>query len=134
MDSLALKDPYLESRIFGSRTIAVLLLVMTLLSVLLIRYFSLQIVDYDTYRTESDRNRVQLQSLPPKRGLIFDRNGVLLAENRPSYVLSIVRERVPDLDRTLDLLGSLVALSESDADKFRARSKRRRPYGSEYNR
>ena len=128
MDSLAFKDPYLESRIFGARTIAVLLLVMALLLVLLIRYFSLQIVDYDTYRTESDRNRVQLQSLPPKRGLIYDRNGVLLADNRPTYVLSIVRERVPDLDRSLDLLGSLVSVSESDLDKFRARSKRRRPY------
>jgi penicillin-binding protein 2 len=128
MDSLAFKDPYLESRIFGARTIAVLLLAMALLLVLLIRYFSLQIIDYDTYRTESDRNRVQLQSLPPKRGLIYDRNGVLLADNRPTYVLSIVRERVPDLDRSLDLLGSLVSVSESDLDKFRERSKRRRPY------
>ncbi len=128
MDSLALKDPYLESRIFGARTIAVSLLVLALLTVLLLRYFSLQIVDYDIYRTESDRNRVQLQSLPPKRGLIFDRNGLLLAENKPSYVLSIVLERVPDLDQTLALLGSLVSVSDSALDKFRMRSKRRRPY------
>lgn len=123
-----LKDPYLESRVFGARTIAVLLLVMALLAVLLMRYFSLQIVSYDIYRTESDRNRVQLQSLPPKRGLIFDRNGALLAENRPSYVLSLVVERVPDLDGTLALLRTMVQLSASDLKKFKARSKRRRPY------
>ena len=128
MDSLALKDPYLESRIFGARTLPVLALVLALLVVLLLRYFSLQIIDYDIYRTESDRNRVRLQFLPPKRGLIFDRNGVLLADNRPSYVLSIVRERVPDLDQTLALLSSLVPVSESGLDKFRARSTRRRSY------
>jgi penicillin-binding protein 2 len=124
----ALKDPYLESRVFGARTVAVLLLVLALLTVLLMRYFSLQILSYDIYRTESDRNRVQLQSLPPKRGLIYDRNGALLAENRPSYVLSLVVERVPELDRTLALLRTMVPVSASDLKKFEARRKRRRPY------
>jgi penicillin-binding protein 2 len=99
-----------------------------LVGILLGRYFSLQITQYEAYRTESDRNRVQLQPLPPKRGLIFDRNGVLLAENRPSFVLSLVLERVPDLDRTLALLGQLVGITEPDLEKFETRSRRRRPY------
>ena len=51
---------------------------------ILARYYALQITEYETYRTQSDRNRVQLQPLPPKRGLIYDRNGVLLADNRPA--------------------------------------------------
>ena len=126
--SVTLKDPYLESRIYGVRTIFIVVLVAILVGILLARYFSLQITQYEEYRTESDRNRVQLQSLPPKRGLIFDRNGVLLAENRPSFVLSLVLERVPDLDQTLELLGELVGVSESDLEKFDVRKRRRRPY------
>lgn len=126
--AVALKDPYLESRIYGARTIIVMVLVVIFVGILLGRYFSLQIIEYEVYRTESDRNRVQLQPLPPKRGLIFDRNGVLLAENRPSFVLSVVIERVPDLDSTLELLSQLVELNESDLEKFEARATRRRPY------
>ena len=52
-----------------------------------------------------------MQPLPPKRGLIYDRNGVLLADNRPSFMLSIVRERVPDLDATLAELGEMLPIS-----------------------
>jgi penicillin-binding protein 2 len=128
MATVALKDPYLESRTYGARTMVVSMLVLVLLTVLLVRYFSLQILEHDAYRTESDRNRLQLQSLPPKRGLIYDRNGILLADNRPSYVLSLVIERVPDLDLALELVSQLVPVTVSDLEKFRTRSKRRRPY------
>ncbi len=125
---IALKDPYLESRIFSARTVLVMLMVLALLGVLLLRYFNLQVSQFETYRTESDRNRVQLQPLPPKRGLIYDRNGVLLAENRPSYVLSLVLERVPELGSTLDKLAELLPVSANDIEKFEQRAKRRRPY------
>ena len=128
VSAVALKDPYLESRIYSARIFFVVGLVFVLVLILLARYFALQITEYEVYRTESDRNRVQLQSLSPKRGLIFDRNGVLLAENRPSFVLSLVLERVPDLDDTLARLGEMVELSESDLKKFETRSRRRRPY------
>jgi penicillin-binding protein 2 len=125
---VALKDPYRESRIYGARIVFIAIAVLVLLSILLARYFSLQITQYDIYRTESERNRVQLQSLPPKRGLIYDRNGVLLAENQPSYVLSVVLERVPSLEETLSVVDSLVPIPESELEKFTARSKHRRPY------
>ena len=128
MAVVALKDPYRESRIYSARVLVVAGLILVALGILLARYFSLQITSYDTYRTESDRNRVALQSIPPKRGLIYDRNGVLLAENRPSYVLSLVVERVPELGGTLDLLQELVTVSESDREKFDQRIRRRRPY------
>lgn len=126
--ALTLKDPYSESRTYNVRAALVLGLVLILGATLFARYFALQISEYETYRTESDRNRVQLQSLPPKRGLIYDRNGMLLAENRPSFVLSLVLERVPDLDETLATLQDLVPVSASDLKKFRNRSQRRRPY------
>jgi penicillin-binding protein 2 len=125
---IALKDPYRESRVYSARTVTAIVLVMGLLAVILTRYYSLQITEYEVYRTQSDRNRVQLQPLPPKRGLIYDRNGVMLADNRPSYILSVVRERVPDLEATLAQLQMLLPVSESDLDKFHKKLKRRRPY------
>jgi penicillin-binding protein 2 len=125
---IALKDPYRESRIYGVRTVTAILIVATLLSIVVIRYFGLQITEYEAYRTESDRNRVQLQPLPPKRGLIYDRNGVLLADNRPNHLLSIVSERVSDLEVTLTELQALVSVSERDLENFRKKLERARPY------
>ena len=123
-----LKDSQLESRIFGSRTIIAVCLVMVLLGLILMRYYALQITAYEVYRTQSERNRVQLQPLPPKRGLIYDRNGVLLADNRPSYVLSVVRERVGDLDVALSELQTLLPVSERDLENFHKKINRSRPY------
>ncbi len=125
---IALKDPQREQRIYGARTVTALLLVMLFLALLLGRYYTLQISDYETYRTASERNRVQLQPLPPKRGLIFDRNGVLLADNRPSYTLSLILERVDDLDGTLRELAALLPIDEDDLQKFHTRARQRRPY------
>jgi len=125
---IALKDQHRESRVYSARTVTAILIVLGLLLVVLLRYFSLQITQHEIYKTESERNRVQLQSLPPKRGLIFDRNGVLLADNRPSYLLSIVRERVADLEATLAELQTLLPITESDLKKFRKKLKRCRGY------
>ena len=123
-----LKDPQLESRIYGARTVIAICIVVALLGVVLTRYYSLQITEYETYSTESERNRVQLQPLPPKRGLIYDRNGVLLADNRPTYILSVVRERLADLDETVAELQTLLPISENDLQNFRKKLKRSRPY------
>jgi penicillin-binding protein 2 len=125
---IALKDSHRESRIYSARTLAAMLVVFAALGLILARYYSLQITEYETYHTQSDRNRVQLQPLPPKRGLIYDRNGVLLADNRPSFILSVVRERVPDLEHTLTELQQLVPISDSDLENFHKKLKRRRPY------
>lgn len=125
---VALKDPHRESRIYSARTVTAILLVLAALGIILARYHTLQITEYETYRVQSDRNRVQLQPLPPKRGLIYDRNGVLLADNRPSFILSIVKERVPELDATLAELQTLLPISDRDLKRFQDRLKRRRPY------
>ncbi len=128
MSRLALKDSYFESRIYSARLVVALLIVLVLSGILILRYSSLQITQHETYSTQSDKNRVQLQPLPPKRGLIYDNKGELLAENQPSYTLSLVRERVPDLDQTLDLLSTLVAVKQVDIDGYHKRLVRRRPY------
>ncbi|GLS26911.1 penicillin-binding protein 2 [Marinibactrum halimedae] len=124
-----LKDHYKEARIFRHRLVVVGVFMMGLLSILIARFYNLQIVHYQDYVTQSDRNRVHVQPLPPTRGLIYDRNGVLLADNRPSYTLSLVKERVKKLDETLSVLSDLVAITDADVEKFKDRLKqRRRPF------
>jgi len=126
---IKLKDSQREARINNARTVTAVLIVLALLGMIVARYYALQITEYEEYRTQSERNRVQLQPLPPKRGLIYDRNGVLLADNRPSYMLSIVRERVVgDLEATLAALGEVVDISDNDLENFYKKLQRRRPY------
>ncbi len=128
-DPVQLKDHYLEARIFSHRLIVMLVLVLGLLGVLVARFYNLQVVHHEAFVTQSDRNRVHVQSIPPTRGLIYDRNGVLLAENRPSHTLSIIKERVKNLDATIARLREIVSISASDLEKFHERLKhRRRPF------
>ncbi|MEH6558958.1 MAG: penicillin-binding protein 2 [Oceanicoccus sp.] len=129
-NQISLKDTYTERRIYFARTIVVGLFVVALLSLLVVRYFSLQITEHDIYVTQSDRNRVQLQPVPPKRGLIYDRNGVLLAENRPSYSLTIVKEHVDDIGETITLLQHLIEIDDDHIKKFQRLLTRRRPHAA----
>ena len=83
-----IKDHYGETRLFQSRILFALLVVAGMLAMLAYRYTNLQIIHYETYRTQSDKNRVYVQPLPPKRGLIVDRYGTLLANNEPIAKIS----------------------------------------------
>ena len=118
-----------EVRIFRLRVGMSIVSILALVGILFYRFYDLQIVNYQAYVTASDRNRIHVRPIPPKRGLIYDRNGVLLAENKPSYTLTITKERVKDLNATLDRIGELVELDQSDRDRFyKALKRARRPY------
>ncbi|AMD00325.1 MULTISPECIES: penicillin-binding protein 2 [Halomonas] len=124
-----LKNPQQELRIFRIRSLLAGLLIVALTGLLMGRLVYLQVVQHEVYSTRSEKNRVRVEPLPPTRGLIQDRNGVLLAENRPTYNLTLIRERVEDLDGTLDLLEALLELSPEESDAFRLRSRQRqRPF------
>ncbi|MWJ28364.1 penicillin-binding protein 2 [Halomonas sp. ZH2S] len=124
-----LKNPEQEQRIFRMRSLLAVLVVTVLTGLLTARLAYLQVVQHDMYSTRSESNRVRIEPLPPTRGLIYDRNGVLLAENRPTYNLTLVRERVEDLDATLELLVELLELSEEEVAAFHVRSRQRqRPF------
>jgi penicillin-binding protein 2 len=124
-----LKSPQHELRIFRVRALLAVVLVFSLTGLLMGRLAYLQVVQHEVYTTRSEKNRVRVEPLPPTRGLIYDRNGVLLAENRPTYNLTLVRERVDDLDATLAVLVGLLELPEEEAEAFRIRSRQRqRPF------
>lgn len=128
-EHLHFKDHRGEARLFGVRIMGAFGLVLLFFALLLYRYYQLQVVHYHDYATRADSNRIQVRAVPPTRGLIYDRNGVLLADNRASYTLSIVRERTSDLEQTLEKIGQLITLQPSDLDNFhRAVRQRRRPF------
>ncbi len=91
------------------------------------RFAQLQIVDHELYASRAENNRVALRALAPTRGLILDRKGRVLAENRPAYRLVVVPERVPDWEAMLDQVGALVTISDDERARFnRARQRARR--------
>jgi len=96
-----LKDHWQEQRLFLSRIIAAAIIVLLLSAVLVTRLVQLQIVDFQRFSELSQGNRFRIEPLPPNRGLIYDRNGLVIAENRPNWELVAVGEQIDDLERTL---------------------------------
>lgn len=117
-DRLTLKDYLFESRLILNRSIVLLVFAGMLVLVLFSRLFYLQVVSHEHYTTLSEDNRVKLQPLPPNRGLIFDRNGIILAENLPSYRLEITPEQIDDMGATLDALAKIIDIREVDRARF----------------
>ena len=105
--AVLLKDRWKEQRLFLSRLIAAALFVVVLTGVLVWRLFQLQVVDYQVFAELSQGNRLRIQPLPPTRGLIFDRNGMVLAQNLLAWELVITPEQVADLDERLRSLQAL---------------------------
>ena len=125
-----LKDDFLEHRLIRRRLIFTAVVAVVLLSLVVGRLYVLQVVEYAHYVTLSDSNRIRLKALPPTRGLIFDRHGVVMADNLPAYRLEIVREQVDDLDATLEKLRRYVDYDDQDLKRFEQASRRRRPFES----
>ncbi|HEY9198346.1 MAG TPA: penicillin-binding protein 2 [Gammaproteobacteria bacterium] len=112
------KDNLLESRLFMGRVLIALFVCGMLFVALVTRLVYLQVVAHEHFQTLSEDNRVKLQPVPPNRGLIYDRNGVLLADNLPSFRLEIVPEDIADLDATLAELGRIVEIRSADQERF----------------
>ncbi|MDA1074101.1 MAG: penicillin-binding protein 2 [Proteobacteria bacterium] len=127
--AIRIKDNLNEKRAFASRVALMYLLACLLMAGVIVRMLQLQVWEHEIYQTRSEENRIQVQPLAPTRGLIYDRHGVLLADNRPVFSLGLVSEQIDDLDQTIADIGDLVPLIEEDLQGFRDRLKRqRRPF------
>jgi penicillin-binding protein 2 len=115
---LTLKDHLHEYHLFSNRAITLLVLCGLLLLALLGRLWYLQVIEHEHFTTLSEDNRVKLQPIAPNRGLIYDRNGILLADNLPSYRLEITAEQVDDMPSTLTELEKIIHIRETDRDRF----------------
>lgn len=119
-------DPEQVRQAFAKRAFVVFVIVAGLFSVLGARLVWLMIVQYEEYRTQSDDNRRQTVPMVPVRGLIYDTNGQLLADNQPILSIAIVTEHAKDLDRTLTEIDALVGLSADERAAFEERVRRKR--------
>lgn len=122
-----LKDHWREQRMFLGRLIAAAVIVVMLAGLVVYRLVDLQVVHFEHFSRLSQGNRVRIEPVPPVRGLLFDRRGRLLAENRPVYQLELVPEQVRDIEATLAELIELDLVREDDLPRIRSqiRSQRR---------
>jgi penicillin-binding protein 2 len=130
MPQLSIKDHLHESQLFLGRAIVSSILVILVLAILAGRMFYLQVLSHEHFITLSKDNRVKLQPLPPTRGLIYDRNGITLAQNLPAYSLEITPEKAHNIDATLQALSRIIEISEEDIRRFRRLLKQHRRFDS----
>jgi penicillin-binding protein 2 len=112
------KDHYQERKLLISRSIIAFVFVFVMLCSLLTRAWYLQVIKHDDYQTRSNNNRISVQPIAPKRGLIYDRNGILLADNRSVYSLEIIPEQVKDINHTLQRLIEIGIIEDKHREKF----------------
>jgi penicillin-binding protein 2 len=105
-----IKNYFAENRLFAVRSVVAGLLAAVLLLMVGARLFYLQVLRYDYYSTLSQGNRIRTEPIPPSRGLILDRHGVVLADNLPAFQIELVREQVGDAKALDATLASLVAI------------------------
>lgn len=123
-----LRNIWVEHRQFSLRVLVAGSLALLLLTVVAVRLYYLQVLNHSHYVTLAEGNRLRSEPVTPPRGLIYDRNGVLLAENRPSYELDITPEQVPDLKATLAALAKVVEIRPQDLKQFQDLLKTKRPF------
>ena len=122
---IPVRNYLLESRIVHGRIVLTFIGVILLAILLVVRVGYLQVTQHSRFSELAQNNRVDLVPLPPVRGLIYDRNGEILAQNFRVYNLEILPDQVANMSQLLDQLGQLVALSEEDLSRFRGLLKRR---------
>jgi penicillin-binding protein 2 len=93
-------------------------LVLAAFAVLFGRFFYLQVIEHQYYDTRAEDNRISIMPLQPNRGLILDRNGVVLARNYSAYTLELTLSKIPDLERTINALAELVDIQPKDRRRF----------------
>lgn len=116
---LTIKNNAWESMLLRTRVVVAFVAVVCLSVALLVRLVNLQIMEYDHFKTLSHENRVKIVPVAPTRGLIFDRKGILLAQNTPTFSLEVLPEAVDDMDAVLAELRGLVEIREVDERRFR---------------
>ncbi|MCK9534369.1 MAG: penicillin-binding protein 2 [Pseudomonas sp.] len=126
---IRLKDHERDARLIRSRMLfgGVALIILTML--LMIRMYYLQVVQFEHHSTLAENNRIHVQSLPPTRGMIYDRNGLLIADNRASFSLTLTRERAGDWEQVLDSIIEILELDSDSRELFEKRIRQgRRPF------
>ena len=122
----------IEAEIYQKRLKTLTLFVLIVVGVLFIRLWFLQIISGATYRRKSESNRIDLRDILPVRGMVFDRNGELLVDNRASFALGVIPEDIKNLDGLIDDISRLVEIDSLSAKKTINETLRRNPFNPVY--
>jgi penicillin-binding protein 2 len=114
-----LKAPEQEISRFRARVATAAAFAFVGFALIIARYVYLQVIQYDYYSTRAEENRISLVPVEPNRGLILDRNGVVLARNYSAYTLEITPSKVNNLEDTITSLSELVEILPKDRKRFR---------------
>ncbi len=125
---VAMQNHAQEAALFRRRALFCFGVVVALLSLLLGNLYHLQVVAHQDYQSRSNENRTRIVPTAPNRGLIYDRNGVLIADNQPVFSLQVIPEKVADISQRLDELGDLMGLTQETLDTLKDRLKRHRRF------
>jgi penicillin-binding protein 2 len=113
-----IKNNIVESEQFRRRSFIGFICIALAMTGLGFGYFRLQVWQHQEYQLRSDANQIKLRPIVPARGLIFDRNGKLLADNVPAYRIELVPEKIDDLDKTIAELKKIIVLNNEDIEAF----------------
>ncbi|MAL84032.1 MAG: penicillin-binding protein 2, partial [Idiomarina sp.] len=125
-----IRDHDTEAAVFGRRVLVAMVIVVAAFVALASNMYHLQVSEHNELQTRSNDNRIKLLPLAPNRGLIYDRNGVLLAENTPIYSLDVTPEEIDDLDSTLSQLQKLLSFPDTTIDRFYRNLKNQRRFNN----
>jgi len=117
-----------EADIFQRRLTKLTFFILLVFGVLFVRLWFLQVISGSKFRTQSENNRIHLRDVMPFRGLIYDRNGELLVDNRPFFILGAVPEDIRDLDSLLAGLQQLAGIENGSVKKRITRARKRNPF------
>lgn len=127
---VAMQDVAAETRLFNHRAVFAMVFVLLMFGVIIINMYHLQVTSYQVYQTRSEGNRIKVVPLAPNRGLITDRNGILLADNRPVFSLELVPEEIEDMTATLNELAELIEITEDQKSDFLKEVRQQRRFNS----
>jgi penicillin-binding protein 2 len=116
--SRPLKNLHAEAALFRTRALQGFMIIAASLLLLAGWYFRLQVLQHAEFSNRAEANRIKQRPIVPARGMIFDRNGKLLADNVQAWRLEITADEVPDMKGTLARLGRIIALSDDDLSAF----------------
>lgn len=115
---ITIKEYLVEAELYTRRILVVFFMVFVMAVLLVFRLFSLQVLQHDRYTTLSKQNLLKIEPIEPKRGLIYDRNGILLADNIPAFNLEITRTQVKNLKKTIAALKKILPISDNEINAF----------------
>ncbi|MCK5818410.1 MAG: penicillin-binding protein 2 [Psychromonas sp.] len=119
-----------EAALFTRRVLVIFLLISIAISALISNMYFLQVTSYKKYKTRSNENRIKVEPIPPTRGLIYDTNGIILAENKSVYSLKVVVKKASNLKNELKALTKLLSLTDLELNTFKKNNYRSKSFKS----